>query len=428
VYTTTASIILVDGKKVAIMTTLDTTSAVESEMEQKRIIEEALRSAEEANRAKTVFLSNMSHDIRTPMNAIIGFTTLAQTHLDDIDQVKDYLDKISSSSIHLLSLINDVLDMSRIESGRLHIEEKECDLLELIHSVEEIILPDLQAKGLNFTMDTSQLNDNYAICDSLRLNRVLLNLLGNAIKFTESGGDVKLTVLETSNDGQGIGIFEFHVIDNGIGMSEEFIGRVFEPFERERNSTVSGVQGTGLGMSISKNIVDMMGGTIEVDSIKGKGTEFTVTIPMKVVNHKKSTIETPSKNTSVVDFHGKRVLLVEDNDLNREIAMEILSAVGLIVEEAEDGNVAIEKLLERGADYYSVVLMDIQMPTMDGYTATKNIRAFEDSKLANIPIIAMTANAFEEDRQKAISAGMNAHIAKPISIEVLFETLKKVLG
>ncbi len=428
VYTTTASIILVDGKKVAIMTTLDTTSAVESEMEQKRIIEEALRSAEEANRAKTVFLSNMSHDIRTPMNAIIGFTTLAQTHLDDIDQVKDYLDKISSSSIHLLSLINDVLDMSRIESGRLHIEEKECDLLELIHSVEEIILPDLQAKGLNFTMDTSQLNDNYAICDSLRLNRVLLNLLGNAIKFTESGGDVKLTVLETSNDGQGIGIFEFHVIDNGIGMSEEFIGKVFEPFERERNSTVSGVQGTGLGMSISKNIVDMMGGTIEVDSIKGKGTEFTVTIPMKVVNHKKSTIETPSKNTSVVDFHGKRVLLVEDNDLNREIAMEILSAVGLIVEEAEDGNVAIEKLLERGADYYSVVLMDIQMPTMDGYTATKNIRAFEDSKLANIPIVAMTANAFEEDRQKAISAGMNAHIAKPISIEVLFETLKKVLG
>jgi signal transduction histidine kinase/CheY-like chemotaxis protein/ABC-type amino acid transport substrate-binding protein len=428
VYTTTVSVMYVEEKKIAVMTTIDNTAAVESEIEQKRLVEDALRSAEKANTAKTTFLSNMSHDIRTPMNAIIGFTSLAETHIDNTEQVKDYLSKISASSHHLLSLINDVLDMSRIESGRLHLDETEFNLSDFVHNIQGIIMPDLTAKELNFTVDMSGVSDDSVICDKLRLNRVILNLLGNAIKFTENGGNIKLLVDETNSDGKDTAIYEFHVSDTGIGMSEEFISHVFEPFERERNSTVSGVQGTGLGMSISKNIVDMMGGTISVSSVKGEGTEFTVIIPMKKTNPDNITIEVEETIHSRNNIHGQRILLVEDNDMNREIAAEILGSAGLVVEEAEDGSVAVDMLLNKGAGYYTLVLMDIQMPIMDGYTATKRIRSFEDKELAKIPIIAMTANAFEEDKQNALAAGMNAHLAKPISVDLLLDTLEQIFG
>ncbi len=427
VYTTTVSITYVGEKKIAIMTTIDNTSAVENELEQKRLVEDALQTAEEANKAKTAFLSNMSHDIRTPMNAIIGFTSLAESHIENKEQVKDYLEKISSSSIHLLSLINDVLDMSRIESGRLQLNETSCSLSEIFHDVQSIIQPDLQAKEQEFFFDGSLVYHDKVICDKLRLNRVLLNLLGNAIKFTPSGGKISLSVNEKNPDGSETSIYEFHVADTGIGMSEEFIKHVFEPFERERSTTVSGVQGTGLGMSITKNIVDMMGGTITVESCQDKGSEFTAVIPMKVACSEKILPEKPKRTDLKKNIRGKRILLVEDNVLNREIAAEILKSQGIELEQAEDGSIAVDMLLEKGAGYYSAVLMDIQMPIMDGYTATKKIRSFSDPELAKIPIVAMTANAFEEDRQKAISAGMNAHVAKPISVEILLEALEEVI-
>jgi signal transduction histidine kinase/CheY-like chemotaxis protein len=427
VYTTTASVSYLGDKKVAVMTTMDNTSAVENEMEQKKLVEDALRSAEEANSAKTVFLSNMSHDIRTPMNAIIGFTNLAQTHMNDKEQVKNYLEKISSSSMHLLSLINDVLDMSRIESGRLQLEESECSLKELAEEVSEIVQSDIESKGLSFTVDTSDIRDDRVICDKVRLKRVLLNLLSNAVKFTDTGG-ITVTLREVNSDGKETAVYEFHVQDTGIGISEEFIRHVFEPFERERNTTVSGVQGTGLGMSISKNIVDMMGGNISVNSVQGKGSEFTAIIPMKKTGTITDITHEAQKDFSRENIKGKKVLLVEDNELNREIAAEILRDAGVITEEADDGSVAVEMLNQMGGDYYDLVLMDIQMPKMDGYTATRIIRKSKDKAIAKIPIIAMTANAFEEDRQKAIAAGMNAHLPKPISVDLLLDTLEQLIG
>jgi signal transduction histidine kinase/CheY-like chemotaxis protein/ABC-type amino acid transport substrate-binding protein/CRISPR/Cas system-associated protein endoribonuclease Cas2 len=433
VYTTTAYVMYMEEQKVAIMTTMDNTAAVENEMEQKKLIEDALQLAEQANKAKTVFLSNMSHDIRTPMNAIIGFTTLAKMHMDNTEQISDYLEKIDVSSAHLLSLINDVLDMSRIESGRIHIDEAECDLSEVIRNLNSMLSVDMQEKGLDFSISTEGLRHEKVICDRTCLNQVLLNLMGNAMKFTPADGSVRLQITEksmeqTENDSEGKAIYEFRVTDTGIGMSEEFMEHVFEPFERERNSTVSGIQGTGLGMSITKNIVEMMGGTISVTSLQGKGTEFVVCLPMKqvaadgeVIAAKAETVKADRRN-----IKGQRVLLVEDNEINREIAVEILSDADLVVEEAEDGSLAVDRLLEKGAGYYKLVLMDIQMPIMDGYTATRTIRSFEDKELAGIPIVAMTANAFDEDRKKAMEAGMNAHIAKPINVDMLLDTLEQL--
>ncbi len=522
---------------------------------------QALTMAQSASRAKTTFLNNMSHDIRTPMNAIIGFTGLAQTHLGETELVGEYLGKIAKSSEHLLSLINDVLDMSRIESGKVKINEAVTDLSEVMHSLRDILQADVNKKQLDFFMDTVNVSDEMVLCDKLRLNQVLLNIMSNAIKYTRPGGTISMRVsqLKAAN---GVGTYEFRVKDNGIGMSKEFADVIFEAFTRAETSTVSGIQGTGLGMAITKNIVDMMGGTIEVKSELNKGTEVIVTVDFRISGEHRDIevfhdlegfralvvdddmnscqseadmlrqigmrpewcmygkeavarteeavrigdgfsvyiidwlmpdmngIETTRRIRKVVrddipiiiltaydwtdieaeareagvtafmakpmfpsDLHktlmrcvrpedieesrdshsdeeeliGKRILLTEDNEINREIAEEILTEAGLLVEAAENGQIACDMLLEKGPGYYDLILMDIQMPVMDGYAATRNIRAFADQKLAQIPIIAMTANAFEEDKKLAKDAGMNAHIAKPIDLSVLFETLKDIL-
>ena len=530
--------------------------------EQNRKLEIALQHEGAANRAKREFLFNMSHDIRTPMNAIIGFTSLAATHIDNREQVLDYLKKISTSSQHLLSLINDVLDMSRIESGKVKIEEKAVHLPDLVHDVRSIIQPNVAAKRLSLFIDTMDIEDEDIITDPLRLNQILLNILSNAIKFTPTGGMISLRIAQKNDAPTGRARYEFRIKDNGIGMSEEFQKHIFEEFSREESSTVSGIQGTGLGMSITKNIVDLMGGTIALTSEPGKGTEFIVTLcftrsgqkaepkqlpqleglralvadddtntclnvstmlskigmrPEWTISGKEAVIRTkyaveqgdefsvyiidwliPDMNgieivrqirkvignrcpiiiltaydwadiedearaagvtafcekplflselrrvlaepfraepaakpaqPTAADLKGKKLLLVEDNELNREIALEILKEAGFVVDTAEDGAVAVQKIKQAAPGQYDLILMDIQMPNLDGYEATRQIRALPDAEKANIPIFAMTANAFEEDRQNALAAGMNGHIAKPLDVphllRVLADALKK---
>ena len=530
--------------------------------EQNRKLEIALQHEGAANRAKREFLFNMSHDIRTPMNAIIGFTSLAATHIDNREQVLDYLKKISTSSQHLLSLINDVLDMSRIESGKVKIEEKAVHLPDLVHDVRSIIQPNVAAKRLSLFIDTMDIEDEDIITDPLRLNQILLNILSNAIKFTPTGGMISIRIAQKNGAPKGCVCYEFRIKDNGIGMSEEFQKHIFEEFSREESSTVSGIQGTGLGMSITKNIVDLMGGTIALTSEPGKGTEFIVTLcftrsgqkaepkqlpqleglralvadddtdtclnvstmlskigmrPEWTISGKEAVIRTkyaveqgdefsvyiidwliPDMNgieivrqirkvignrcpiiiltaydwadiedearaagvtafcekplflselrrvlaepfraepaskpaqPTAADLKGKKLLLVEDNELNREIALEILKEAGFVVDTAEDGAVAVQKIKQAAPGQYDLILMDIQMPNLDGYEATRQIRALPDAEKANIPIFAMTANAFEEDRQNALEAGMNGHIAKPLDVphllRVLADALKK---
>ncbi|MBD5395067.1 MAG: response regulator [Lachnospiraceae bacterium] len=419
-----------DGHRFVTIFTMDNTSAVENERKQKELIEDALFQAKQANKAKSIFLSNMSHDIRTPMNAIIGFTTLASTHIDNKEQVKDYLAKIMSSSNHLLSLINDVLDMSRIESGKIHLEETECGVSEIIHELQSILQADIKSKQLDFVVDMVDVFDENVLCDKLRLNQILLNLLSNAIKYTDPGGSIRVRITEKEGAPKGSANYEIRVKDTGIGMSREFMEHIFEPFEREKNTTVSGIQGSGLGMSITKGIVEMMGGTISVCSEKGQGTEFIVNLTLKLAGNSETEIrlgELDKTEQNRERFKGKRLLLTEDNELNREIAGAILSEAGFIVEEAENGAVSIEMLKKAGPGYYDLVLMDVQMPVMDGYQATEAIRALEDKKLSKILIIAMTANAFEEDKKKAMECGMNAHIAKPINVDTLLTTLAQLL-
>ena len=522
----------------------------------------AVEKAESANRAKSTFLSNMSHDIRTPMNAIIGFTTLALSNIDDTDRVKDYLGKTLASSNHLLSLINDVLDMSRIESGKIHLEEVEVNLSDVLHDLKTIVSGQIYAKQLELYMDVMDVTDEDVYCDKTRLNQILLNLLSNAIKFTPAGGTVSVRVRQLAGKVHGCGQYEFRIKDNGIGMSQEFAKKIFEPFERERTSTVSRIQGTGLGMAITKNIVDMMGGTIEVQTAQGKGTEFTVCVPMRAQTEQRlvekiteleglkalvvdddfntcdsvtkmlvkvgmraewtlsgkeavlrarqsiemsdvyhayiidwrlpdmngievtrqirslhddtpiiiltaydwSDIEVEAKAAGVTafcskpmfmsdlretlmsalgqkpadavqrllpeknaDFKGKHILLVEDNELNREIAQEILQEYGFLVDSAENGAVAVEKVSTAAPGSYDLVLMDVQMPIMDGYTATRKIRALDDPARAKLPILAMTANAFDEDRRNALESGMNGFLSKPIVIGDLVQELHKIL-
>ena len=522
----------------------------------------AVEKAESANRAKSTFLSNMSHDIRTPMNAIIGFTTLALSNIDDTDRVKDYLGKTLASSNHLLSLINDVLDMSRIESGKIHLEEVEVNLSDVLHDLKTIVSGQIYAKQLELYMDAMDVTDEDVYCDKTRLNQILLNLLSNAIKFTPAGGTVSVRVRQLAGKVRGCGQYEFRIKDNGIGMSQEFAQKIFEPFERERTSTVSGIQGTGLGMAITKNIVDMMGGTIEVQTAQGKGTEFTVCVPMRAQTEQRpvekiteleglkalvvdddfntcdsvtkmlvkvgmraewtlsgkeavlrarqsiemsdvyhayiidwrlpdmngievtrqirslhddtpiiiltaydwSDIEVEAKAAGVTafcakpmfmsdlretlmsalgqkpadavqrllpeknaDFKGKHILLVEDNELNREIPQEILREYGFLVDSAENGAVAVEKVSTAAPGSYDLVLMDVQMPIMDGYTATRKIRALDDPARAKLPILAMTANAFDEDRRNALESGMNGFLSKPIVIDDLVQELHKIL-
>ena len=525
-------------------------------------LSDAVAAAETANRAKSTFLSNMSHDIRTPMNAIIGFTTLALSNIDDTDRVKDYLAKTLASSNHLLSLINDVLDMSRIESGKIHLEEVEVNLSDVLHDLKTIVSGQIYAKQLELYMDATDVTDEDVYCDKTRLNQILLNLLSNAIKFTPAGGTVSVRVRQLAGKVHGCGQYEFRIKDNGIGMSPEFAKKIFEPFERERTSTVSRIQGTGLGMAITKNIVDMMGGTIEVQTAQGKGSEFIICVPMRTQDEHRpvekiteleglkalvvdddfntcdsvtkmlvkvgmraewtlsgkeavlrarqsiemsdvyhayiidwrlpdmngievtrqirslhddtpiiiltaydwSDIEVEAKAAGVTafcskpmfmsdlretlmsalgqkltdasqellpeedaDFKDRHILLVEDNELNREIAQEILREYGFRVDTAENGAVAVEKVRTAAPGSYDLVLMDVQMPVMDGYTATRQIRALEDPALAGIPILAMTANAFDEDRRNAMESGMNGFLSKPIVIGDLVQELHKIL-
>lgn len=401
---------------------------VRREQEQKEVLAEALEDAQHASLAKTTFLNNMSHDIRTPMNAIIGFTSLAASHLDDRELVQNYLDKIMTSSKHLLSLINDVLDMSRIESGKVQIDEKEANLLEIMHDLKTIVQADVKTKQLVFQVDTSQLTDASVICDKLRLNQVLLNVLSNAMKYTKPGGQVSIGIIQSPDEQEGYASYQFKIKDTGIGMSEGFLKHVFEPFEREQTATVSGIQGTGLGLAITKNIVDMMHGTITAESVLGKGSEFTVSFRFQVVENSQRGNDTEETEELPEDFFkGRKILLVEDNELNQEIAQEILEEAGFVVDIVSDGTEAVETVSHVPADTYDLILMDIQMPVMDGYEAARTIRSLEDSARASVPIVAMTANAFEEDRQKAAEAGMNGHIPKPVDVQKLLETLKHIL-
>ena len=387
-------------------------------------LSDALAATEQASRAKTTFLNNMSHDMRTPMNAIVGFTALAASHLDDPAQVRDYLDKISVSSQHLLSLINDVLDMSRIESGKVTIEEAPVHLPDVIRDLQTIVQQNVSAKQLELRVDTQGVEHENVVTDKLRLNQILLNILSNAIKFTPSGGIIDFQVLEMPSSPGESSNFTFRIRDNGIGMSEEFQKTIFDAFTRERTSTVSGIQGTGLGMAITRNIVEMMGGTIAVQSEEGQGSEFKVVLPFRI-----SPVPAEEKTTAVLPhFSGKRVLLAEDNEMNQMIAEAILTEAGLAVETAPDGLAAVEKLQSAPAGTYDIILMDVQMPRMDGYEATRTIRKLEDPTKANIPIIAVTANAFEEDRQLALDAGMNGHLAKPYDIPAMMQTLQELLG
>ena len=535
---------------------------IRNEMEKKNLLQDALLQANRASKAKSVFLSNMSHDIRTPMNAIVGFTALAITHIDRPDQVEEYLKKIMTSGNHLLSLINDVLDMSRIESGKMHLDEKPCSLPDILHGLRSIVQSDIHAKQLELYIDTVDVLDEDIYCDKLRLNQVLLNLLSNAIKYTTAGGIISMRVMEKSKVTADYASYEFHIKDTGIGMSKEFVTHIFEPFEREKNSTISGIQGTGLGMAITKNIVDMMNGSIEVRSELGVGTEFIVSFTFRlhsgarkpqnipelkncralVVDDDFNTcdsvsymlgqigmraewtlsgkeavlrtrqavmrgddycvyiidwmlpdmngvevtrrirketggnvpvivltaydwadIEEEAKEAGVTAFCSKplffselrsclysivntdeeeeleqedtkqpefrtgRILLAEDNELNQEIAEAILGDAGFEVEIAENGQIAVDMLNKVEPGYYQLVLMDVQMPVMNGYEATREVRSLDNPEIANIPILAMTANAFEEDKQAALRCGMNGHIAKPIDIDNLFGTLRQIL-
>ncbi len=535
---------------------------IRNEMEQKSLLEDALLQANRASKAKSVFLSNMSHDIRTPMNAIVGFTALAVTHIDNKEQVEEYLKKIMTSGNHLLSLINDVLDMSHIESGKMHLEEKQCSLPDILHGLRNIVQADIHAKRLDFYIDAVDVINEEIYCDRLRLNQVLLNLLSNSIKYTGAGGIVSMRIAEKMGAPDGYANYEFCIKDNGIGMSEEFVSHIFEPFEREESTTNSGIQGTGLGMAITKNIVNMMNGTIEVKSEQGVGTEFIVSFTFRICTKEREPqdipelkncralvvdddfntcdsvsymlqqiglraewtmsgkeavlrtrqavmrkdnycvyiidwllpdmngvevtrrirkemgedvpiivltaydwedIEEEAKEAGVTAFcskplflselrnclrsivdkededkkekdketikrHKGRILLAEDVELNQEIATAILGDAGFQTEVAENGKIAVEMLEKSRPGYYQLILMDVQMPIMNGYEAAKKIRKLGNRRLSSIPIIAMTANAFEEDKQEALKCGMNGHIAKPIDIENLFSTLDSVLA
>jgi len=537
------------------------TSRVKKQMEQTQALRDALAQAQHANKAKTTFLSNMSHDIRTPMNAIIGFTTIAAGHIDNKDQVKDCLQKVLSSSNHLLSLINDILDMSRIESGKVQIKEQPCNISELTHNLVNIIQPQVKAKQMELFIDTFDVTNEDVIADSLKLSQIFVNLMSNAVKYTPAGGTVSFRIIQKAAFRRGFGDYVFIVKDNGIGMTPEFVEHIFEPFERETSATQSGIQGTGLGMAITKNIVDMMGGTISVNSEKGKGSEFIVEISLQLQDVEKnnaqikeleglralvvdddfdscdsvnkmlkqigmrsewttsgkeavyraksahnegdsyhtyildwqmpemsgietarqirriigdeapiiiltaydwSDIEEEAKVAGItgfcakplfmsdlkaallaannliekedetaswmnMDFSGKRILLVEDNELNREIAEEILTETGFVVETAPDGTDAVAMMTKAEENYYDAILMDIQMPIMDGYEATRTIRALPRKDVATLPIIAMTANAMDEDKEAALKNGMNDHIAKPINVDIFINILCKYL-
>ena len=385
-------------------------------------LEAKLFAAEEASKAKTFFMSNMSHDIRTPLNAIIGYTTLANREKVTYEEKSGYIDKIEMASRQLLEIVNDVVDMSRIESGKFSLEPTCVNIENCIQESGDLVRTQLEAKNIDFSV-SSDVSHKWVMCDKVMLDRALMNLLCNAGKFTGENGSVSLTLTELGGDDE-TASYEIRIKDTGIGMSPEFAERLFIPFERERTSTVSKIQGTGLGLAITKSIVDMMGGNITVQTEKGKGTEFTVTVDFPLTEPQE---ETRSAASDDFTFEGMRALLVEDNMINMEIAQMLLEQAGFLIETAEDGKIALEMTAASEPGYYDVILMDIQMPVMDGYTAAQAIRKLPDARLAGIPIIAMTANAFQEDIKKAEDAGMSGHIAKPLDIPAMKATLRHTL-
>ena len=400
---------------------------VRKERKARQELETARYAAESASRAKTAFLFNMSHDIRTPMNAILGYTDVALKHRGDQARVDDSLEKIKLAGGHLLDLINDILEMSRIESGRLEISDEPADIRKMIEGVTQMSDSLAIPKSVDFKTEVGNIENPYVYLDELHANEVLINLTSNAIKYTPAGGKVRFRVNQIGSATDGKAVFRFDVEDNGIGMSEEFQKHLFEAFSREKSSTVSKQQGAGLGLSIVKRIVDLAGGTVSVRSKQNEGSTFTVEMPLRVMDEE--TIEKYVKNSrppevSEKEFRleNKKVLLVEDNEMNREIATEILKEAGLSVDAVEDGEFAVKAVEEKGADYFDFILMDIQMPVMDGYEATKAIRALPGGDA--VPIIALSANAFEEDIQKSLSIGMNAHVAKPIDLNTLLDTMR----
>ena len=385
--------------------------------------------AEERSKAKSAFLANMSHDIRTPMNAIIGYTNLARREGTGEAEMREYLNKIDSSGHHLLALINDVLEMSRIESGKMELEPVPVDLKKAFGEVRDMFAAQMKEKDIDFSVDTFHVIHSRVFCDKSRLNRILLNLLSNACKFTPEGGSVSVTVWEIPSDAEGSSAYEIRVRDSGIGMTPEFAARIFEAFERERTSTVSGIQGTGLGMAITKNLVELMGGTIEIVTAPGAGTEFILRISFGLQSGagENEGEQAADGAGGSVDLSGAHLLLVEDNEINREIAAMVLEESGFTLDFAVNGREAVEKVAASRPGDFDAVLMDIQMPVMNGYDAARAIRGLEDPALATIPIIAMTANAFSEDIRAAADAGMNGHIAKPLDVPRMMATLAEAL-
>lgn len=389
----------------------------------------ALAAAQQANNAKTRFLNSMSHDIRTPMNAIIGFTALAESNVSEPDRVKEYLKKISISSEHLLSLINDILDMSRIESGKVQVNEKALHLPALIRDIRAIVQPSADEKSLSFDIDMADVVDKDVVADELKLTQILLNILSNGVKYNKPGGSLSLCVKQEKSASAGHATYHFIIKDTGIGMSKEYQKHIFETFTREETATVSGIQGTGLGMAITKKNVELLGGSIQVSSAEGVGSEFDVCLTFKLCSGSVKPRDSEEGSAArIEDCTGKRILLVEDNSLNQEIAVMVLEEAGFVVDVVDDGNAAVERMASAEPGLYDVVLMDIQMPTMNGYEATRRIRSMADPYCQQVPIVAMTANAFEEDKALALQAGMNDHLAKPINVDELMKVIAKVMG
>ena len=389
-------------------------------------LEKAVLEAKNANEAKTRFLFNMSHDIRTPMNAIIGFSELLEKHIDEKDKAIDYLGKIKSSSNFLLSLINYVLEMARIESGKLALKKEVGCVTELIESLTDVFEPGVKKKFITYSCETD-IQHKYVIGDEIKVREIFINIIGNSVKYTPEGGKISVSVKEEPFEKENYIAYRIIVEDNGIGMSKEYLPHIFEEFSREHTSTESKVTGTGLGLPIVKSLIDMMGGTIEVESQLGCGTKMNVVLPFELASEKQILEEKQKEKEKISDsILGKRVLLAEDNELNAEIAMTVLKENGLKAERAANGKQCMEMLKKMPEDYYDMILMDIQMPEMDGYEATKRIRNLDDAR-ADIPIVAMTANAFEEDRQKALESGMNAHVSKPVDMNMLFKVMAQIL-
>ena len=386
---------------------------------QQKAIIKSIREANEAIKQKQDFISNVSHDIRTPMDSIIGFTELAKKNLDNPEKLADSLEKISRASGHLLNLVNEVLDMSKITSGKTVIEEEMCSIHSIIDNVCQIMQHEIDQKKLKIELDYSMLDDDVLSCDKIRLNQILLNLLSNAVKYSYEGGKITISVIQLSSDDESKIVNEFHIKDEGCGMTPEFMDHVFEPFARDKSSPVS-AEGTGLGLTICKSLAEIMGGDIEVLSELGKGSEFTLIVPLSIL----SLLEIEEEQDIVVyDFKGRRILVVEDDVLNREILVEALREEGFVVDEAIDGSFAIEKLRDNDPGTYELVIMDLQMPVMDGFETAKIIRNFKNPEVAEIPIVALTADVLPEEKNQAFSSGFNAYLVKPIDMLAMLKVL-----